>query len=92
MVGQVASHVRHPDVVDVVVAQHLFGDLGAGQTAGELHFGVFAEYGLQAGLHDVAGDADGDNQKEHAGRGGGVVRAGRRLCVITCLKQGDKRL
>ena len=44
-----------------------------------------------ARLHDVAHDADGDDQEKHAGRGGRIT-AGRRLCVVACLEQDDEGL
>ena len=90
MVGEVSAHVRHLHVVDVVVAQHLLGDLGAGQPAGELHLRILLEHRLQARLHDEPDDADGDDQDEHAHRRG-VVARGVRLCIVTCLEQGNHR-
>ena len=90
MVGEVSAHVRHLHVVDVVVAQHLLGDLGAGQPAGELHLRILLEHRLQARLHDEPDDADGDDQDEHAHRRC-VVARGVRLCIVTCLEQGNHR-
>ena len=85
--------MRHLDVVDVVVSQHLFGHLGARQPAGELDFGVFAEHRLQARLHGVTGDADHDDQYVHSDHGCGVVDSLRtRIRVISRLKQGQKHV
>ena len=54
VVGQLSADVGDLHIVDLVVAQHLFGDFRTGESAGERHFGVFFEDVLQAGLHDVA--------------------------------------
>lgn len=45
---------------------------------------------VQARLHDEPDDADGDDQDEHAHRRG-VVARGVRLCIVTCLEQGNHR-
>ena len=91
MVGEVPADMRDLHVVDVVVAQHFFGYLGAREAAGELHLRVSLEDGLQARLHEEPDDADGDDQNEHAGRGGRVACGGR-FGVEVCLKQDDERL
>ena len=90
VVGEVSPDVGDLHVVDVVLAQHLLGDLGAGQPAGELNLRVFLEDRLQTRLDDVSGDADGDNQQEHAHRGG-VVACGVRFGVIACLEQAEEQ-
>ena len=93
VVGQVAAHVRHFDVMDVVVAEHLLGHLGAREAAGELHLRIFAEYRLQACLHGVAGDTDDDDQDEHSHRRRRIVcRTGGRFGVVSCLEQGEKHV
>ena len=88
VVGQVSRHVRHLDVVDVVLAQHLLGDLGAREPAGELNLRIFLEHRLEPCLDDVAGDADGDDEQKHARRSGGEVCA----LLGARIEQGDKWL
>ena len=87
MIRQAARHVGDLDIVDVVVPQHLFGDFGPRQSAGEGNLGVFAEHRLQPRLHDEAGYADQDNQEEHAHRCRRVVVDGGLLRVVACLEQ-----
>jgi hypothetical protein len=91
VVGQLSADVGDLHIVDLIVAQHLFGDFRTGESAGERHFGVFFEDVLQAGLHDVADYADHDNQHEHAHRGGVVPRRYGLRGVITALEQVENQ-
>ena len=91
VVGQLSADVGDLHIVDLIVAQHLFGDFRTGESAGERHFGVFFEDVLQAGLYDVADYADHDNQHEHAHRGGVVPRRYGLRGVITALEQVENQ-
>ena len=84
----IQSILRLPDVV---CSQE--ETVGAREPAGELHARVFAEDRLQAGLHEVSGEAADDDEHAHAHRGRGVVR-GLRLGggVVSCLEQGEKHV
>ena len=79
--------------MDVVVAEHLLGHLGAREAAGELYLRIFAEDRLQACLHGIAGDTDDDDQDEHSHRRRRIVcRTGGRFGVVSCLEQGEKHV
>ena len=86
MVGQVTRHMGDLHVADTVVAQHLFGYLGARQPAWEGHPGVFGEDRLQTGLYDPAHDADHDNENPRTHRSGRhAVEESARVAVVSGL-------
>jgi hypothetical protein len=86
MVGQVTRHMGDLHVADTVVAQHLFGYLGARQPAREGHSGVFGEDRLQTGLYDPAHDADHDNENPRTHRSGRhAVEESARVAVVSGL-------
>ena len=58
VVGKVSPRGGHGDVVDAVVAQHLFRHLTARQPSCHRYLGVFGEYGLQPSLYDKADNPD----------------------------------
>ena len=63
MVGKHTLDMGNLHIVDIMVAQHLLGHLGACHIAGERHLRIFRKDMLQASLNDISHNTDYDHQQ-----------------------------
>lgn len=73
VVGQVAADMRHLDVVDVVVSQHLSATSAPVSPPGNWTLEYLRNTDCRRACSRVTGDADHDDQYVHSDHGCGVV-------------------
>ena len=64
MVGELTPDVGNLNVVNVVVTEHLLGNLSARHTVREGHLRILRKDRLQASLHDVTHDTYDTHQDD----------------------------